>query len=63
MEKKAPTVLGLLVIAGFVLSCFGLALFLWISFGGPTPLGPEPEPTPCSFSCSWTMFTATLWRA
>ena len=26
---------------GFVLSCFGLALLLWVSFGGPTPLRPE----------------------
>jgi ABC-type transporter Mla subunit MlaD len=24
--------------AAFALSCFGLLLFLWISFGGPTPL-------------------------
>ena len=41
MEKKAPTVVQGLVIVGFVLSCFGLALLLWVSFGGPTPLRPE----------------------
>ena len=41
MEKKAPTALQGLVIVGFVLSCFGLALLLWISFGGPTPLRPQ----------------------
>ncbi len=37
MEKKAPTALQGLVIVGFVLSCFGLALLLWVSFGGPNP--------------------------
>jgi phospholipid/cholesterol/gamma-HCH transport system substrate-binding protein len=41
MEKKPPTVVQGLVIVGFVLSCFGLALLLWVSFGGPTPLRPE----------------------
>ena len=25
------------MIAGFALSCFGILLFLWITFGGPTP--------------------------
>jgi virulence factor Mce-like protein len=27
--------------AFFALSCFGLLLFLWLSFGGPTPLKPK----------------------
>src|SRR4051794_31165998 len=26
---------------GFALSCFGLLLFLWLAFGGPTPLKPK----------------------
>jgi ABC-type transporter Mla subunit MlaD len=26
---------------GFALSCFGLLLFLWLAFGGPTPLSPK----------------------
>src|SRR3712207_9096748 len=26
---------------GFALSCFGILLFLWIQFGGSTPLKPE----------------------
>jgi ABC-type transporter Mla subunit MlaD len=26
-----------LVITGFALSCFGILLFLWVTFGGPTP--------------------------
>jgi phospholipid/cholesterol/gamma-HCH transport system substrate-binding protein len=37
MSKKAPTTTQLLVITGFALSCFGILLFLWITFGGPTP--------------------------
>ncbi len=38
MQKRAPTLGNLLVIILFVLSCFGLLLFLWESFGGPIPL-------------------------
>jgi virulence factor Mce-like protein len=38
MQKRAPTLGNLLVIILFVLSCFGLLLFLWESFGGPVPL-------------------------
>ena len=37
MSKRAPSTLQLAVIAGFALSCFGILLFLWITFGGPTP--------------------------
>jgi ABC-type transporter Mla subunit MlaD len=37
MSKKAPSTTQLVVIAGFALSCFGILLFLWITFGGPTP--------------------------
>jgi virulence factor Mce-like protein len=38
MQKQAPSVFQLATIAGFALSCFGILLFLWVSFGGPTPL-------------------------
>jgi phospholipid/cholesterol/gamma-HCH transport system substrate-binding protein len=38
MQKRAPTIWQLGTIAGFALSCFGILLFLWITFGGPTPL-------------------------
>ncbi|MFL5843943.1 MAG: MlaD family protein [Solirubrobacteraceae bacterium] len=31
----------MLVMVGFALSCFGLLLFLWLAFGGPTPLSPK----------------------
>ncbi len=38
MQKLAPSVVQLAVMAVFALSCFGLLLFLWISFGGSVPL-------------------------
>jgi phospholipid/cholesterol/gamma-HCH transport system substrate-binding protein len=41
MEKQAPTPARLLTMALFALSCFGLLLFLWISFGGTVPLQPK----------------------
>ncbi len=41
METKPPTVTRILVAIGFALSCFALALFLWIAFGGPLPLKAE----------------------
>lgn len=42
MSKRAPSTTQLLVIAGFALSCFGILLFLWITFGGPTPFKARP---------------------
>jgi phospholipid/cholesterol/gamma-HCH transport system substrate-binding protein len=41
MQKQAPTVGRLLVMAIFTLSCFGLLLYLWSAFGGPVPLKPH----------------------
>ena len=41
METRPPTLLQLLVAVAFAISCFGLLLFLWLAFGGPTPLKPE----------------------
>src|SRR6266540_2277087 len=41
METRPPTITRILVAFGFALSCFALALFLWITFGGPLPLKPE----------------------
>jgi phospholipid/cholesterol/gamma-HCH transport system substrate-binding protein len=41
MQKRAPTLGNMIVIVLFVLSCFGLLLFLWESFGGPLPLKPK----------------------
>jgi phospholipid/cholesterol/gamma-HCH transport system substrate-binding protein len=37
VSKRAPSTTQLLVITGFALSCFGILLFLWVTFGGPTP--------------------------
>src|SRR5919197_919453 len=41
MNKQAPSVGRVLVMVLFALSCFGLLLFLWVSFGGPIPLKPN----------------------
>ena len=41
MQKRAPTLTSIVVIVLFALSCFGLFLFLWESFGGPVPLKPN----------------------
>jgi phospholipid/cholesterol/gamma-HCH transport system substrate-binding protein len=41
MQKQAPTFGRLLVMTLFALSCFGLLLFLWLSFGGSVPLKPK----------------------
>jgi virulence factor Mce-like protein len=37
MGLKAPKLSLILVAAAFALSCFGFTLFVWKSFGGPTP--------------------------
>jgi phospholipid/cholesterol/gamma-HCH transport system substrate-binding protein len=37
MSKRAPSTTQLLVITAFALACFGILLFLWVTFGGPTP--------------------------
>lgn len=41
MQTQAPSIGRILVAVGFALSCFAIALFLWIAFGGPTPLKPQ----------------------
>jgi len=38
MQKQAPTLGRILVMAAFALSCFGLLLYLWVAFGGTVPL-------------------------
>jgi phospholipid/cholesterol/gamma-HCH transport system substrate-binding protein len=42
MSKRAPSTTQLLVITAFALSCFGILLFLWVTFGGPTPFKAKP---------------------
>lgn len=41
MVKQAPTLGRMLAMVGFALSCFALLLYLWIAFGGPSPLKPK----------------------
>ena len=41
MQKQGLSLGRLAVIVLFSLSVFGLLLFLWLSFGGPTPLKPK----------------------
>jgi phospholipid/cholesterol/gamma-HCH transport system substrate-binding protein len=41
METRPPTIGRVLIAVGFAISCFGLALFLWLAFGGAIPLKPE----------------------
>jgi virulence factor Mce-like protein len=41
METQTPAIGRILIAIGFAISCFALALFLWIAFGGPVPLSSE----------------------
>jgi phospholipid/cholesterol/gamma-HCH transport system substrate-binding protein len=41
MVKEAPSLGRIAAMVLFTLSCFGLLLFLWLSFGGPVPLKPK----------------------
>lgn len=41
MNKQAPSTTRILTMVAFAASCIGLLLFLWISFGGTTSLGPQ----------------------
>jgi phospholipid/cholesterol/gamma-HCH transport system substrate-binding protein len=41
MQTSVPSIGRILTMVVFALSCFGLLLFLWLSFGGPIPLKPQ----------------------
>ncbi|HZI91882.1 MAG TPA: MlaD family protein [Thermoleophilaceae bacterium] len=41
MVKETPSVGRIAAMVGFTLSCVGILLFLWLSFGGTIPLRPE----------------------
>jgi len=41
MIKVAPSLPRILAMVVFSFSCFAIVLFLWLQFGGPTPLKPE----------------------
>ncbi|MGX6448094.1 MlaD family protein [Patulibacter sp. S7RM1-6] len=49
MNKNRPKPLQILLMLGFALSCFGLLLFLWSSFGGPVPLRGKPYEVTAKF--------------
>ena len=41
MQTSTPSFGKVLTMVLFALSCFGLLLFFWVSFGGPVPLQPK----------------------
>jgi virulence factor Mce-like protein len=41
MQKQAPSLARLLGMVAFGLSCFGILMYLWLTFGGSTPLNPK----------------------
>src|SRR5436305_14507471 len=41
MNKQAPSVGRVLTMLAFAGSCIGLLIFLWVSFGGATPLAAQ----------------------
>jgi virulence factor Mce-like protein len=41
MQKQTPGAARLVLMMAFTLSCFGLLMYLWLTFGGSTPLKPE----------------------
>ncbi|HEX8744753.1 MAG TPA: MlaD family protein, partial [Thermoleophilaceae bacterium] len=41
MNKQAPSPGRILIMVVWAMSCFGLLLWLWLSFGGPMPLSPQ----------------------
>jgi virulence factor Mce-like protein len=57
MNKSAPSLLRILTMVVFALSCFGLLLFLWLSFGGPIPLKPEGYRVKVAFPEAATLAT------
>jgi len=57
MNKNAPSPARIAAMVLFAFSCFGLLLFLWISFGGPIPLKPEGYRVHAAFPEAATLAT------
>ena len=55
MQKQAPRPGKLALMAIFALSCFGILLFLWITFGGSTPLKPKKYEVSAAFPEATTL--------
>ena len=50
METSAPSIPKILTMVLFALSCVGLLLFLWLSFGGKVPFNPQGYQVRISFT-------------
>ncbi|MGZ4197794.1 MAG: MlaD family protein [Solirubrobacteraceae bacterium] len=50
METSAPSIPKILTMVLFALSCVGLLLFLWLSFGGKVPFNPQGYEVRISFT-------------
>jgi virulence factor Mce-like protein len=57
MSTRAPAAWKIAIVAGFVLSCFSLLLFIWLSFGGPIPLQPKGYRVQVAFPDAATLAT------
>jgi phospholipid/cholesterol/gamma-HCH transport system substrate-binding protein len=57
MNKSAPSPLRIVTMIVFALSCFGLLLFLWLSFGGAVPLKPQGYRVQVAFPEAATLAT------
>jgi phospholipid/cholesterol/gamma-HCH transport system substrate-binding protein len=57
MNKAALSPLRVVTMVVFALSCFGLLLFLWLSFGGPIPLKPQGYRVQVAFPEAATLAT------
>jgi virulence factor Mce-like protein len=57
MNTSAPSLPKILTMAVFTLSCFGLLLFLWLSFGGAIPLKPQGYRVNVAFPEATTLAT------
>jgi phospholipid/cholesterol/gamma-HCH transport system substrate-binding protein len=57
MQKQAPSLARILTMVVFALSCFGLLLFLWLSFGGAIPLKPQGYQVRVAFPEATTLAT------
>ena len=57
MQKGAIRPGSIAIMVVFALSCFGLLLFLWLSFGGPVPLKPKGYRVHAQFTEATTLAT------
>jgi phospholipid/cholesterol/gamma-HCH transport system substrate-binding protein len=57
MQTQAPSVGKILIAVGFALSCVGLLLFIYVSFGGPTPFRAKPYEFTADFPEAVTLAT------